>query len=85
MLHAGRAPDDDLHGRLTDLLSCVLVARERLGRAREDRRVPEQQVLRQELLVALEQYAEAINDSGAPLPRRIRTEIDLYRGLRGRG
>jgi hypothetical protein len=91
MLHAGSAPDDDLHdvrdlhGRLTDLLSGVLVARGRLERAREDRRVPEQQVLRQELLLALEQYAEAISDSGAPLPYRLRTEINLYRGLRGRG
>lgn len=85
MLDAGIASDDGVYGRLTDLLAGVLVARRRLERARVDKRVPEQQVLRQELLSALEQYADAISDSGAPLPYRLRTEIDLYRGLRGRG
>jgi hypothetical protein len=84
MSHAGRPFEHD-HDRLTDLLSQVLDARRRLERARGQRGAPEQQLLRQELLSALVQYAEAISDSGAPLPYRLRTEIDLYTGLSGRG
>jgi hypothetical protein len=45
----------------------------------------EQQVLRKQLLDALEAYADALALEGAPLPPRLRTEIDLYRGLGGRG
>lgn len=85
MIHEGRAADHADHGRLTDLLSRVHLARERLERAREQKGRPEQQLLRQELLGALEAYADAISDVGAPLPYRLRTEIDLYKGLRGRG
>ena len=84
MIHAGRPSGHD-HGRLTDLLSNVLVARRRLELAREQRGGPDQQRLRHELLSALELYAEAISESGAPLPYRLRTEIDLYKGLGGRG
>ena len=38
--------------------------------------------LRADLLIALERYAAAISGAGAPVPRRLRTEIDLYRRLR---
>ena len=34
-----------------------------------------------DLLVALEAYAAAVASLGAPLPYRMRTEIDLYRNL----
>jgi hypothetical protein len=85
MIDEGRHAEHADHGRLTDLLSRVHAARERLERAREEKGRPEQQLLRQELLTALEAYAAAIGDSGAPLPYRLRTEIDLYKGLRGRG
>ena len=84
MIAEGR-PSEHSHDRMKDLLSRVLDARSRLERARGQRGAPEQQHLRQELLRALEQYAEAISDAGAPLPYRLRTEIDLYRGLGGRG
>ncbi|GAA4365684.1 hypothetical protein [Nocardioides caricicola] len=40
--------------------------------------------LRAELLTALEGYAAAINQLGAPVPHRLRMEIDLYRGLQKR-
>ena len=36
---------------------------------------------RMDLLAALEAYAEAITELGAPLPRQLRTEIDLHRRL----
>lgn len=37
--------------------------------------------LREELLAALEAYAAAVADVGAPLPYRIRDELSLYRTL----
>ena len=37
------------------------------------------------LLLALEDYATALATRGAPLPYRLRAEIDLYRGLGPRG
>jgi hypothetical protein len=41
-------------------------------------------VLRAELLAALEGYAAAIAETGVPIPRTLRNEIELYRGLRDR-
>jgi len=67
------------------LLDHVHAARRRLEAARHDKRLAEQQALRQALLDALDAYAEALAAAGVPLPHRLRTEIDLYRGLRGRG
>ncbi|GAB3019448.1 hypothetical protein GCM10011376_29400 [Nocardioides flavus (ex Wang et al. 2016)] len=67
------------------LLEAVHAARRRLEDARHDKRLAEQQVLRQSLLDALDAYAEALAAAGVPLPPRMRAEIDLYRGLRGRG
>ena len=67
------------------LLDQVHSARSRLEAARHDQRLNEQLQLRQALLDALDAYAGALADAGVPLPHRLRTEIDLYRGLRGRG
>lgn len=67
------------------LLDEVHSARSRLEAARHDKRLTEQQALRQALLDALDAYASALADAGVPLPHRLRSEIDLYRGLRGRG
>jgi hypothetical protein len=73
------------HQRLSSLLDDVLAARRVLERARHEQRLAEQQLLRRELLDALEAYAAALALAGAPLPPRLRSEIDLYRGLGGRG
>jgi hypothetical protein len=67
------------------LLDEVHSARRRLESARHDKRLAEQQALRQALLDALDAYADALAVAGVPLPHRLRSEIDLYRGLRGRG
>jgi hypothetical protein len=67
------------------LLDEVHTARRRLESARHDKRLAEQQALRQALLDALDAYADALAAAGVPLPHRLRSEIDLYRGLRGRG
>ena len=40
--------------------------------------------LRAELLVALEGYAAAITQLGAPIPGRLHSEIELYRRLKNR-
>jgi hypothetical protein len=85
MLHAEPGIDPGRHQRLTSLLEDVKAARRVLDRARHDKRLVEQQQLRKELLAALDAYAEALAVAGAPLPPRLRSEIDLYRGLGGRG
>lgn len=85
MLETGPEFDPGRHQRLTLLLEDVLSARRLLERARHEKRLAEQQVLRRELLEALEAYASALAQAGAPLPPRLRSEIDLYRGLGARG
>ncbi|MGF9761143.1 hypothetical protein AAII07_38740 [Microvirga sp. 0TCS3.31] len=85
MLHAEPGFDPGRHQRLTSLLEDVKAARRVLDRARQDKRLVEQQQLRKELLAALDAYAAALTLAGAPLPPRLRSEIDLYRGLGGRG
>ena len=85
MLEAGPEFGPGRHQRLSSLLEDVLVARRVLEGARHDKRLAEQQVLRRELLEALEAYAAALAEVGAPLPPRLRSEIDLYRGLGARG
>jgi hypothetical protein len=85
MLHAEPGFDPGRHQRLTSLLEDVKAARRVLDRARHDKRLVEQQQLRKELLEALDAYAAALASAGAPLPPRLRSEIDLYRGLGGRG
>jgi hypothetical protein len=85
MLEAGPEHEPGRHQRLSSLLEDVLAARRVLEAARHDKRLVEQQVLRRELLEALEAYAAALAQVGAPLPLRLRSEIDLYRGLGARG
>ena len=85
MLEAGPEFGPGRHERLSSLLEDVLTARRVLEAARHDKRLAEQQLLRKELLDALEAYAAALALVGAPLPPRLRAEIDLYRGLGGRG
>ena len=85
MLEAGPEFGSGRHQRLSSLLEDVLAARRVLEAARHDKRLAEQQVLRRELLEALEAYAAALAEAGAPLPPRLRSEIDLYRGLGARG
>jgi len=81
MLESGPQFDPGRHQRLTLLLDDVLSARRLLERARHDQRLVEQQLRRKELLTALQAYADALAVVGAPLPPRLRWEIDLYRGL----
>ena len=85
MLEAAPGFDSGRHQRLTSLLEDVKSARRLLDRARHDQRHVEQQQLRKELLAALDAYAAALALAGAPLPPRLRSEIDLYRGLGPRG
>ena len=44
----------------------------------------DKQGLHQELLGALERCEAAVIELGAPVPRRLRNEIELYRRLRNR-
>lgn len=59
-------------------------ARSRLRAARGVAHARELQLLRGELLVAMERYAVAITSRGVPVPQRVRAEIELYRRLRQR-
>ena len=84
---SGRGPGEREH--LSACLHSVDVARAHLGVARhESTRGCESQALRTALLDAgadaLEAYAAVITQFGAPVPRRLRNEIELYRGLRNR-
>ena len=80
---SGRGPGEREH--LSACLHSVDVARAHLGVARhESTRGCESQALRTALLDALEAYAAVITQLGAPVPRRLRNEIELYRGLRNR-
>jgi hypothetical protein len=77
------APPD--HWQLTTLLTEIGLARGRLETARSGIHPADQLALRRALLSALEAYATALATRGAPLPYRLRAEIDLYRGLGPRG
>jgi hypothetical protein len=85
MLEAGPRPESPDHGRLAALLAEIGHARDRLDVARSGTRPSEQLPVRRELLAALEAYAAALASCGAPLPYRLRDEIELYRGLGQRG
>jgi hypothetical protein len=85
MLEAGPRTDPPDRQDLNVLLGDVAVARDRLGTARQGARAADQLQLRQDLLQALEAYASALADRGAPLPYKLRDEIELYRGLGRRG
>ncbi|WP_374455447.1 hypothetical protein [Nocardioides sp.] len=85
MLDAGPRSDPPDRQDLAVLLSEVSLARDRLGIARQGARAADQLQLRRDLLHALEAYASALAGRGAPLPYRLRDEIELYRGLGLRG
>ena len=85
MSEAEQPSDSPDHWQLTALLTQIVLARGRLDTARGGIRPADQQALRRALLVALEDYATALATRGAPLPYRLRAEIDLYRGLGPRG
>lgn len=82
---AGPPRGADGHDRLAPLLLDLQEARRRLERGRHLGRAADQLALRRVLLDALEAYAGALADGGAPLPYRLRREIDLLRGLTARG
>ena len=68
--------------RVVFCLRELRVARAHVQTARYDATLRwKKDILRAELLKALESYAAAITQLGAPVPHRLRTEIDLYRGL----
>ena len=72
--------------QLSAHLRDIALARERLDEARRvGARSTEVNPLRADLLAALEGYAAAITRLGAPVPHRIHSEIELYRGLGNRG
>ena len=78
-------PDPDERHRIAQCLRDVHAARQQLRTARhEAARGWDKDGLRAELLAALEGYAAAITQVGAPLPRTLRNEIDLYRRLGNR-
>jgi hypothetical protein len=85
MSEAGPRSHPPDHWELTALLTEIELARGRLDVARGGIRPADQLVLRRALLSALEAYATALATRGAPLPYRLRAEIDLYRGLGPRG
>ncbi|MGB0099286.1 MAG: hypothetical protein WBP61_03310, partial [Nocardioides sp.] len=57
------------------------LARAALQQCHQDGTRWDERRLREELLAALEAYAAAVADVGAPLPYRIRDELSLYRRL----
>jgi|tagenome__1003787_1003787.scaffolds.fasta_scaffold20174519_2 hypothetical protein len=84
MSEPSRQPGPPARACLASCLREVNVARARLRATRNDLRSWEKPALRADLLAALEGYAEAITDLGAPVPRRLLAEIELYRRLRNR-
>lgn len=72
------------HDRLVTCLHTLGVARAQLRAQRGTGRGLDKQALREDLLLALEQYASAIADLNAPVPRRLKAEILLYRRLKDR-
>ena len=80
-----RQAGPDERARLVACLRGVNIARARLEAARHQvTRGREKDALRAELLAALEGYAAAITRAGAPVPRRLLAEIEVYRRLRNR-
>lgn len=62
----------------------VVSARSELHDARRGGKPLDVELLRQNLVAALEAYATTIERSGAPLPHRLRAEMELYRSIRHR-
>jgi hypothetical protein len=80
-----RHPDPGERQRVAVCLRNVNITRGELRVARHKAAQGwDKDALRAGLLVALEGYAAAITEIGAPVPRTLRNEIDLYRRLRNR-
>jgi hypothetical protein len=78
-------PGPDDRQSIAACLRILDVARGHLRTARHEAgRGWNADAVRDELLAALEGYAAAITRVGAPIPRTLRAEIDLYRRLRNR-
>ncbi|WP_243057402.1 hypothetical protein [Nocardioides sp. SR21] len=86
MLERRQCPGPGEHEQVALRLRELRSARAHVATARHDATLRwKSDVLRAELLSALEGYAAAIVQIGAPVPSRLRLEIDLYRGLQNRG
>ena len=59
----------------------IVSARSQLDDARRRGARLEIEPSRENLVAALERYAAAIEQSGAPLPQRLHAELSLYRNL----
>ena len=77
-------PGAILRERVAVCRQMVDSARLNLNRARATRPDLDLRGLRAELLWALEEYETAITGVGAPIPPRLRREIQLYRQLADR-
>jgi hypothetical protein len=81
-----RHPGPEERERLVACLRDVAEARAHLQASRHQvAHRWEKNALRSELLAALEGYAGAIVKLGAPVPIKLRSEIELYRRLGNRG
>ena len=85
MSHPRQHPGPRERERVVECLQDVNSARAQLNSARRTTREWDKRLLREELLASLERYAAAIVKMGAPVPRRLSTEIALYKGLKNRG
>ncbi|MFD1947045.1 hypothetical protein [Nocardioides aestuarii] len=77
-------PGAALRERVAACRQMVDAARLNLDRARATRPDLDLRGFRADLLWALEEYESAITEVGAPLPPRLRREIQLYRQLADR-
>jgi len=84
MPHRKPHPGPPEYDRLVTCFHTLGVARAQLRAERDARRGLDKQAARGDLLLALEQYASAIADLNAPVPRRLKAEILLYRRLKER-
>lgn len=73
----GRALLDACQAEVVSARSLLTDARHRGGRV-------DVEPFRADLVAALEEYAATIERSGAPMPQRVRAELQLYRSLRRR-
>ena len=85
MSHPRLHPSPRERERVLECLQDVNTARAQLNTARRTTREWDKRLLREDLLASLERYAAAIAMLGAPVPRRLSTEIALYKGLKNRG
>ena len=85
MPQLGHRPGPGERQRIAVCLQSLNIARGHLRTSRHQAtRGWDKHALRADLLAALEGYAEAITQIGAPVPRTLQNEIDIYRRLRNR-